>query len=187
MSALPYDTSDPGEDWAGDRGVTPDGVTRPVTHPVTFPGVTLTVTPGDDGADAEGNTRALPAAVGSDGALTAAVRPARRLLSSAVGSHHLGGGPDGLAAHLADPSPEPLGTHLRHAGNAIHAARDPGNEHRGTAAAKAAYHILVVIPVKAAAKALTRVAVILDAMPESPPVAILVFVAVAVTAAMIWL
>lgn len=184
MSALPYDTSDPGEDWPEERSVTPEGVTRPVTStvtcPVTLPGVTLTVTPGDDDADAEGNTRALPAAGGSDRAVVTGARPVLQWLSRAAGSRHLGGGPDGLAAHLANPSPESLRAHLRHAGNADGGAR--------------AYHLLVAIPVKSAAKTLkatgktiTRAADILDAVPDSPLVAILVIVVIAVIAAMIWL
>lgn len=97
-------------------------------------------------------------------------------LSIAAGNRHLGGGPDGLAAYLKDPRPEPLITHVRHAAIAVRAARDPQNGERGIAAAKAAYHILFAIPVKAVAQAVKRGADIADAAPDNPLV--LIFLAV---------
>ena len=112
-----------------------------------------------------------------------AVPAVRRWLSAAASSRHLGGGLDGLGAHLANPHPEPLRTHLRHAGNAIQAARDPDNGRRAASAAKAAYHLLIAVPLKLAAKTVRHGADILDWAADEPPVLILAAVILAVIAA----
>lgn len=114
---------------------------------------------------------------------TEPVAPARGALAAAAGSHHVGGGPHGLAAFLAHPRPEPLETHFRHAGNAVRAAMDPGGENRAAEGGKAAYHILVAIPLKMLTKTLRHIADILDSAPDAPHVLILAAVTAAVIAA----
>ena len=111
------------------------------------------------------------------------VAPARGGLAAVAGSHHVGGGPHGLAAFLADPEPEPLETHFRHAGNAIRAAMDPAGENRAAEAGKAAYHIVVAIPLKMLAKTIRRGADILDCAPDAPHILVLAVVIIAVITA----
>lgn len=106
----------------------------------------------------------------------------RRWLSEAAGSRHLGGGPDGLAAFLANPRPEPLKTHLRHAGNAFRSRSAPESD-SSAAAGKAAFHIAIAIPLKLLAKILRHAAGILDCAADAPHVLILAVVIIAVITA----
>jgi hypothetical protein len=145
----------------------------------------------DDGLPETGNGREPEA--GSGNATGPVILPVpvappgtpsvRGWLSAAAESRHLGGGPDGLAAHLADPHPEPLKTHLRHAGDSARAVMDRGNQDKGIAAGKAAYCILIAIPVKLLAKTVRHTADILDWAADAPSRLILAAVIIAVIAA----
>lgn len=177
MTTMPYETGDPGEDWGGEHPVSPS-VAPPVSLFVAPP-VAPVVSQSDDDGRGEGNDRPFPAA--------AAEPPARRRLAAVAGSHHVGGGPHGLAAFLADPRPEPLETHFRYAGNAVRAAMDPAGENRVAEAGKAAYHILAAIPLKMLAKTIRRGADILDCAPDAPHILVLAAVISGVIAAVILL
>ena len=138
---------------------------------------------GGDPETAPGNgIHTAPLRVGTE-----PVAPACSGLAAVARSHHVGGGPHGLAAFLAHPEPEPLETHFRHAGNAIRAAMDPAGENRAAEAGKAAYHIVVAIPLKMLAKTIRRGADVLDCAPDAPHILVLAVVIIGVIAAVILL
>jgi hypothetical protein len=115
--------------------------------------------------------------------LPAGASSVRGWLSAAASSHHLGGGPDGLAAHLADPHPEPLSAHLQHARDSALDVIAVANENRAAAVAMTAYRVLVAIPVKLLAKTVRHGADILDWAADAPARLILAAVIIAVIAA----
>jgi hypothetical protein len=119
---------------------------------------------------------------------------ARKWVAEAAASAAIGGGPDGLASHLRNPRPAPLRAHVGHLGRARADLFREGNDDRWGAARRAAFHLLVAIPVKALAKAmkvtgksLAHSGEILDWAADSPYMILPMAVIIAALATVLWL
>lgn len=156
--------------------------------------------PEDDAVQAEertDDTEPLPAAEDRGERITLPERvrtAARKWAAEAAASGAIGGGPDGLAAHLRNPRPASLRTHFGHLGRARADLFLKDNDDRWGAARRAAFHLLVAIPVKALAKAmkvtgksLAHSGEILDWAADSPYMILPMAVIVAVLITALWL
>jgi hypothetical protein len=119
---------------------------------------------------------------------------ARKWVAEAAASGAIGGGPDGLAAHLRNPHPAPLRTHFGHLDRARAELFRKDNDARLGAARKAAFHLLIAIPVKVLAKAmkvtgktLAHSGEVLDWAADSPYMIIPMGVLIAVLVTVLWL